>query len=86
MITGVAIKEKKTGKYYSLPKPNRHGDIIHWVYENITNRKTVSHDDWIQGFVDDYGQFLTRLEAGHHAHQSGQIKKLTDCLFSEDVW
>lgn len=44
----------------------------------------------VQGFVDDKGNFLDRAQAGQHALDCGQLKKLRyeylKELFSEDLW
>lgn len=39
-----------------------------------------------QGFLTNTNRFVNREEAGEIAFKSGQIKKETDCLFSEDLW
>ena len=41
-----------------------------------------------QGFVDDKGNFLNRVQAGQEAVGSGQLEKLPrpPRLFSEDLW
>ena len=39
-----------------------------------------------QGFLTSDDRFLDRKEAGKLAHETGQIKKLTNCLFSEDLY
>jgi len=40
----------------------------------------------IDGFLTSDNLFVTRKEAGEIAFKSGQIKNLTDCLFSEDIY
>ena len=40
----------------------------------------------MQGFLTTKNRFVDRKEAGEIAFKSGQIKKETDCLFSEDLY
>lgn len=39
-----------------------------------------------QGFLTSKDRFINRKEAGLLAYSQGQIKKQTDCLFSEDLY
>lgn len=39
-----------------------------------------------QGFLTDENTFVNRIEGGEIAFAAGQIKKLTTCLFSEDLY
>ena len=70
MITGVAIKDKN-GKVWSLPKPNRHGHVIHVIYQSENGKELLS--EHIQGFIDDSGTFYTRIEAWREAKHCNQI-------------
>lgn len=85
MITHVAIKHK--GKVYSLPKPNRHHDVIRLIHD--TTGESVPSTD-IQGFLADGVMFLGRIPAYHYAVYNNQIldmSKVTGSgLSSEDVW
>lgn len=79
MITHVAIKYD--GKVYSLPAPNRHHDVIRMI-------GGISGPD-VQGFLNDKGYFLNRVQAMIHAKHYGQLKQRHhkgDLLFSEDLW
>lgn len=82
MITHVAIKYD--GMVYSLPKPNRHHDVIRMI-------GGIAGPD-VQGFLDDKGYFLTRKQAFIHAQFHGQVLPRApgqyngDQLFSEDLW
>lgn len=79
-ITHVAIKYG--GKVYSLPKPNRHHHVIRII-------GGISGPD-IQGFLDNEGNFLDRVEALEVALAAGQVLAPGDIrgdhLFSEDLW
>lgn len=89
MITHVAIQYN--GRTYSLPKPNRHHDIIRLIYKETG--KGIDGPD-VQGFLDNYGNFLNRYEAMDHAKQHNQLirpENQTNIyngskLFSEDIW
>lgn len=97
MITRVAIKDGD-GKVWSLPKPNRHGDVVALMRQE----KCTQFNGHTSGFVNDKGAFLTRDEAWVEAFECNQILPAynpinpqercgpprTDPgpLFSEDVW
>lgn len=85
MITHVAIIHE--GVLYSLPKPKRHHHVI-WMIAATTGKKHVT--GMKQGFLDDKGQFLDRVQALAHALENNQVKDPNDIrageLFSEDVW
>lgn len=40
----------------------------------------------VQGFLTSDDRFLDRKEAGKLAFEIGQIDKVTECLFSEDIY
>lgn len=83
MITHVAIHY--AGKYYSLPKPNRHWNVIQLIAKE--NGVGIQGSDR-QGFLDDTGRFLNRKQAMNHAISVGQVQgkeRMTE-LFSEDLW
>jgi hypothetical protein len=82
-ITHVAIKY--ANKVFSLPRPNRHHDVIRMI-------GGIYGED-IQGFLDANGVFLTRKQAFYIAKASGQLNRNPDPkhyqgdeLFSEDLW
>lgn len=84
MITHVAIKYN--GKTYSLPRPNRHHNVIRSIPGGIAWPDT-------QGFLTDKGVFLDRYDAYNYAQLHGQLKRNPDPkayqgneLFSEDLW
>lgn len=94
MIIAVALKNKHTGLIATLPKPNRHNDVIHGLYYILG--KQVSGDLWEQGFITDEGIFKDRHEAAKWVNLIGQ-KVTEQCkqdnektglhtLFSEDLW
>lgn len=82
MITGVAIKT--LGGTYSLPKPNRHHNVIRHLFD----KGLKSHG--VQGFITDTGEFMNREQARSYAVAIGQVRSEdTDharLLFSEDLW
>lgn len=87
MITHVAIRFK--GTVYSLPKPNRHHNVIHHIVET-TGEKFVDAYGENQGFLDDQGRYLTRRQALIVARKAGQLlphrEVVQEMLFSENVW
>jgi hypothetical protein len=86
-ITHVAIRFQ--GKIFSLPRPNRHHDVIRKIVEELGVDCVDSYDS-TQGFLDESGRFLTRKQAIINAHVNNQL--LTDrqiyCneLCSENLW
>lgn len=88
MITHVAIRFQ--GETYSLPKPNRHHDVIRLIVEK-TGAKYVDAREDDQGFLIDGERYCRRKPALRVALQCGQCQpgclgaKLGK-LFSEDVW
>lgn len=61
----------------------RHHNIIH-IWHQLSNGKTRRED--IQGFLTSKDRFVNREEGGIIAFNAGQTKKLTHCLFSEDLY
>jgi hypothetical protein len=56
-------------------------------------KRSEGLEEWIsaeQGFIDNYGAFMTRQEAWKLAVETGQIQKHgdgeTECLFSEELY
>ena len=81
MITAVAVRELD-GTVWSAPKPARHS----WLRDFFDN-----YDRWrvvTQGFIDDHGRFLDRLEAHKVALATGQVEETITgtMLYSEDLW
>lgn len=90
MITGVFIRHN--GKVYTLPKPNRHHDVIRHIATE-TGVERVDYDPKFgSGFVDENGKLYTRKAAWGHAEDAKQLlpRAPTDhrggTLYSEDVW
>ena len=48
--------------------------------------KDYGYSENIQGFLTSDDRFVNRKEAGQIAFDAGQITKLTECLFSEDLY
>jgi hypothetical protein len=102
MIAHVAIKDCN-GKVWSLPKPSRHAHVC-WLLYYLHNKATADAllGEHIQGFVNDRGVFLNRLEAWAEAHRCnqvlppynpvnpsqrrGSVDETPRELFSEDLW
>jgi hypothetical protein len=81
MIVAVAIK--KDDVVYVGKKGERHNHVINDVSRPFGFLKLAE-----QGFVDDKGNFLNRIDACKHALECGQIKKQNYGygLDSSDVW
>ena len=83
MVVQSAIKYR--GRIYT---GRRHPDII----RDLTNRGFKTPISGIQGFLDDRGNFLDRVEARQHFLDCGQVsvcgadKMHARLLFSEDLY
>lgn len=86
-ITHVAIRFMD--RIFSLPKPNRHHDVIRMIAEQ-TGVKTVDAGEEDQGFLDSSGRYLNRKQALLNAliHKQVLDENNVRCkmLFSEDLW
>lgn len=83
-ITAAAIQWD--GVTYSLPKPARHGQVLHSVEDVLGAEKSAFAT---QGFLTSEGRFVNRVQALQIAHRANQIIKKTGGdrdLYSEDVW
>lgn len=84
-IDCVAIKYE--GKVHSLPRPNRHHNVIRAIAQE--NGVGIKGGD-IQGFLTDTGRFVGRVEALRIALRAGQVLDPSNIragrLFSEDLW
>jgi len=81
-VACVAIKTQD-GKVYNLPRPARHGNLFSLIHPK--NRRFCA----TQGFLDNEGNFLNRVEARELAEKSDQLLPRDgglDELYSEDVW
>jgi hypothetical protein len=90
MIIGVAIRNRKTGTVYTLNKPNRHHHLFPYLIEMLGyNESKETRLSGEQGFVDNKGNFLDRVEALEHVKKCNQpfVKNGSPHeLYSEDVW
>jgi hypothetical protein len=99
MITHVAIKDTD-GTIWSLPKPNRHGDVVKLIMQKPNYKHLLT--TIVPGFLNDKGLFLTRKEAWQEAFKAKQLLPPHNpidpsqragkpnikptYLFSEDIW
>jgi hypothetical protein len=86
-IIGVAIKYTDIDGFCSLKAPNRHHDVIKWMYDYEGCQAPITGE---QGFIDEDHNFLSRTEALERAIKTNQIIPGTvirsGILFSEDLW
>ena len=79
----IAVAMQINGRIESLPKPNRHHDIIRKFPK-------PKHKHGEQGFIDTELGFVSREVAKVIAVASDQLisrsGKFSDKLFSEDIW
>ena len=87
-ITHVAVQFKEV--VHSLPKPNRHHNVIRMIAQENGVGIDGPHKE---GFLDNYGTFHNRTSAMLIATSAGQLnRKAGDNhyqgpeLFSEDLW
>jgi len=81
----VSVAFRRNDLVISLPQPNRHGDVIKHMVQNLNYEHT---HDFEQGFTTSSRRYVNRIEGAEIAIRSGQITKLNwpPNLFSEDLW
>jgi len=73
------------GGVWSLPAPNRHHNVLTFMYEMMANQRAGLEAE--QGFLTDLGRFVDRVQALRVARDAKQCEPDTrDELFSEDLW
>lgn len=77
------------GIIHSMPRPNRHHNIVHAMNgdREANGLLLIAHGE--QGFLDAGGNFLSRPDAALRAKQCGQLTKALIAppnLYSEDLW
>lgn len=84
----IAAAVQWEGVTFSLPKPARHGQVLHSLESGqIIDRKLIPYV--CQGFLTSEGRFVNRVQARHIAYRAGQNPKTTGSdrdLYSEDLW
>lgn len=74
------------GKVYSLPRPNRHHNIIFHLAKDLKHSTPIKGE---QGFVLTDGTFVDRKTAKLHAIANNQLLETasrSELLFSECMW
>lgn len=82
----VAAAVQFEGLTYSLPRPARHGQVLHCLHGILSDTALPTV---CQGFLTSDGQFVNRIMARAIAWTAGQIPDGTQNeleLFSEDLW
>lgn len=87
-IVCAAIRNKHTGL---IVCGARHFDeIMHNTLKAIAGLASDELDGWVdadQGFIDQFGKYLSREEANKIVLQTGQcVPELPNTLFSEDLY
>ncbi len=84
----VAAAIQIEGVTISLPRPARHGQVLHAAEAFITSQAKLITA--CQGFITSEGRFVNRVQAKHIAHRAGQPIIRNDPhprdAFSEDFW
>lgn len=87
-IVAAALRHE-SGMVFTLARPHRHNDIIHWF-----GKRRLSIEEFVglceEGFLTSDGRFVGRKEAARIAIAAGQVKQKDLCafpsIFSEDLW
>ena len=95
-ILCAAIWFKDGQKHIHQPRNIDEGIVVcgrrhHNIYLTVADilkkdYKEHTFDDGVQGFLTSDDRFVDRKEGGQIAFDAGQIPKLTNCLFSEDLY
>ena len=83
----VAAAVQFEGITFSLPKPARHGQVLHAMDAAMLGTDPVT--SCCQGFLTSEGRFVNRVQGRQIEHIAGQKPKTTGNdrdLFSEDLW
>jgi len=89
LVVAAAIRKGgKEGLIFSLPRPNRHHNIIHAMH---SLQEGLAKRDCEQGFLLTNGRFVSRAQALQFAYLAGQLKPENKVgnpteLYSEDLW
>lgn len=76
------------GVTISLPKPARHGQVMHCAEQFLKTNVNYA----CQGFLTSKGRFVNRVQAKHIAHKAQQkqlrpeVERCGRDLYSEDLW
>ena len=86
--TIVAVAINQGNLIISLPKPNRHGDLLKQLRKEDGWKFPIKQDEF--GFLTNTGRFARRKPALSIAYKADQIKDKKhppmDELLSEDLW
>lgn len=87
LVVAAALRISEEGVVFSLPRPNRHHNIIHALH---AIQPKLAHG-CEQGFLLADGTFANRERALRVAYAAGQLEEKNkvghkDLLFSEDLW
>ena len=95
-ILCAAIWFKDGQKHIHQPRNINEGIVVcgrrhHNIYLTVADilkkdYKEHTFDDGVQGFLASDDRFVDRKEGGQIAFDAGQTAKLTECLFSEDLY
>lgn len=87
MIDRAALRIKPTGEIVTRGKYDRHHNLLQLRNEDGTFRfAEYSHSEKEQGFITDKGDFVGRMKAAEIAFACGQIPKMKNQLYSEDLF
>lgn len=87
-ITHVAVRFRDV--VYSLPRPNRHHDVLRKIREETGEERLTNMNGENQGFLNESGRYLTRKQALISAQLNGQTREDRPIwhgeLYSENLW
>lgn len=86
--TIVAAAVQLEGITFSLPKPARHGQVLHSMLDVVEHEASINYAT--QGFLTSEGRFVNRVQAKQIAHIAKQPivrdNPHPKDAFSEDFW
>lgn len=84
IASAVVIFTTKDNRQYQIPC-HRHADAF-YIISQFLKVDEIDKTKTLQGFLDENGNFLNRIEARKHAFEFGQVQSDKEPLFSEDMW
>lgn len=84
IVSAVVYITTKDNRQFEIPC-HRHGDAF-YIISQFFKVDEIDKTKTIQGFLDENGKFMNRIEAKRHAFACGQVQEYVGELYLEDLW